>query len=113
MYDIICQWALYLKQHMLEYLDELHIDLADFATELCYVISKLHWHSHKEEGHVWFSLNYIPSCRHTDNKGIERRWWEIQPIASSTRMMGPGGRQGSLNDVWGFTNWLKLISLDK
>ena len=25
--------------------------------------------------------------------------------------MGPGGRQGTLNDVWRFANWVKLIGL--
>ena len=110
-YDIICQWVLWAQQQIEEYPKELQVVLADYKEELFYAIGKLHWHGHKEDGHSRFSLNYIPGSGRTDGEGIERRWWDIQPIATSTRMMGPGGRQGTLNDVWGFANWVKLIEL--
>ena len=111
MYDIICQFIIYAAEQMEEYPEDLRTELADFKKELLYAIGKLHWHGHKPKGHSRYSLNYIPGAARTDGEGIERRWWDIQPLASSTRMMGPGGRQGALNDTWGFANWVKLIGL--
>ena len=110
MYDIACQWAQHLQQRVAEMPEDLRVDVAKIS-ELRYAIGKLHWHGHKPEGHSRYSLNYIPGMCRTDGEGVERRWWDIQPIANSTRMMGPGSRQGSLNDVWNFANWLKTIGL--
>lgn len=110
MYDIVCQWALHLEERMADMPEDLWIEVAKFR-ELRYAIGKLHWHGHKKEGHSRFSLNYLFGSNRTDGEGVERRWWDIQPIANSTKMMGPGGREATLNDVWGFANWLKTIGL--
>ena len=110
MYDIVCQWTLHLEQRMGEMPDHMRVEVAKLS-ELRWAIGKLHWHGHKPEGHSRFSLNYVPFSGRTDGEGIERRWWDIQPIANSTKMMGPGGRQAILNDVFGFANWLKTIGL--
>ena len=111
MYDIICQFIIYAAERMEEYSEDLRTELADFKKELLYAIGKLHWHGHKPEGHSRYSLNYILGAARTDGEGIERHWWDIQPLAISTYMMGLGGHQGALNDIWGFANWVKLIRL--
>lgn len=110
MYDIICQYALYLEQRVAELPEDLRIAVAKLS-ELRYAIGKLHWHGHKQEGHSRYSLNYIPGANRTDGEGIERIWWDVQPLAASTKMMGPGGRQAQLNDAWGFNNWLKTMGM--
>ncbi|GJF00552.1 CxC2 domain-containing protein [Phanerochaete sordida] len=110
MYDIVCQWAVHLEARMADMPEDLRIQVARFK-ELRYAIGKLHWHGHKKEGHSRFSLNYLFGSSRTDGEGIERRWWDIQPVANSTKMMGPGGREATLNDVWGFANWMKTIGL--
>ena len=109
-YDIACQWAVWLEKRMAEMPEDVRVEVPNFS-ELRYAIGKLHWHGHKQEDHSRFSLNYLPGSARTDGEGIERRWWDIQPIANSTKMMGPGGRQAILNDVFGFANWLKTIGL--
>jgi hypothetical protein len=32
-------------------------------------------------------------------------------MGTTTREMGPGSRHDTLDDVWGYWNWLKLTSL--
>ena len=71
----------------------------------------MHAYAHQWECQLEFNPRLKPAFGLTDGEGVERRWWDIQPIANSTRMMGPGGRQGVLNDVWGFANWLKTRGL--
>ncbi|GJE98381.1 CxC2 domain-containing protein [Phanerochaete sordida] len=110
MYDIVCQWAIHLEERMADMPEDLRTQVARFK-ELRYAIGKLHWHGHKKDGHSRFSLNYLFGSGRTDGEGIERRWWDIQPVANSTKMMGPGGREAALNDVWGFANWMKTIGL--
>ncbi|KAF7795849.1 hypothetical protein EIP86_007016 [Pleurotus ostreatoroseus] len=112
-YDIMCQWLVYLLQRLAELPPEFRPSRVPTAEELLWGIGKLHWHSHKPVGHSRFSLNFIPGAGRCDGEGIERRWWVIQPITSSTRMMGPGSRQGTLNDQFGYMNWRNLVKLDQ
>lgn len=110
LYDIVCQWALHAQERNDELPAHLRIQLPPLSS-LRYGIGKLHWHGHKQEGHSQFSLNYKPHNARTDGEGIERRWWDIQPIVASTKMMGPGSRQGTLNDQWNYANHRKLVNL--
>ncbi|KAJ7210362.1 hypothetical protein GGX14DRAFT_565567 [Mycena pura] len=58
-----------------------------------------------------FSLNLVPGSAQTDGEGIERPWAHIGGVASSTREMGPGSRDDTLDSHWSFWNWTKLIGL--
>lgn len=40
----------------------------------------------------------------TDGEEVEREWLHINPVALSTRLMGPGGRHNTLDDHWGAWN---------
>lgn len=97
-YDIACQWAIHLEERMAEMPEDVRMKVSAFRVkvsafkELRYVIGKLHWHGHKQEDHSRFSLNYILGSNHTDGEGIKWRWWDIQPIANSTKLIGPDGR---------------------
>ena len=46
-----------------------------------------------------------------NGEAIERGWWWIQPVANATKQMGPGQRQGVLEDQFGFSNWRKIIKM--
>ncbi|KAH9899133.1 hypothetical protein C8Q73DRAFT_639748 [Cubamyces lactineus] len=105
-YDIACQWSKGLKDRLAEFPEHVRIEVPD---DTDYSIPKLHYHSHKQIDHSKHSMNYRPGAGRTDGEGIERRWWWIQPIATSTKMMGPGQRQGVLEDQWGYANWRKYV----
>ncbi|KAF7795561.1 hypothetical protein EIP86_006723 [Pleurotus ostreatoroseus] len=113
MYDIVCHWMTYLGQRIAELPPEYRPSRFPSEQELMWAIGKLHWYSHKAADHSRYSLNFIPGAGRSDGEGIERRWWIMQPITSSTKMMGPGSRQGTLNDQFGFMNWRNLVKLGK
>ena len=109
-YDIACQWSLYLQDRLKAFPPHLQISLPD-AKELRYAIGKLHWHSHKSEGHSRYSLNVIDGCGRINGEYSERDWWVMQPITGAAKLMGPGGHHSSLNDIFGYSNWRKIIGI--
>ncbi|RDX40788.1 hypothetical protein OH76DRAFT_1365678 [Lentinus brumalis] len=106
-YDIACQWSKGLLERIAKFPSHLRIPLP--TGTLKYVIPKLHWGAHERKNHSQYSLNYIPGAARLDGEGIERRWWWIQPVANSTKSMGPGRRQGCLEDQWSYANWRKIV----
>lgn len=108
-YDIACQWWKGLSERLAEFPSHLQIPLPDGT--IAYVIPKLHYASHKQDGHSPFSLNFRLGSVRLDGEGIERRWWWIQPVVSSTRVMGPGSRQGVLEDQLSYSNWRKTVEI--
>ncbi|OJT12474.1 hypothetical protein TRAPUB_10982 [Trametes pubescens] len=108
-YDIACQWSKNLLERIASFPAGIQIDIPEGS--IMYAIPKLHFRSHIQEGHSPYSLNYRKGCARNDGEGIERRWWDIQPITGSTKMMGPGQRQGVLEDHLGYGNWRKFVEL--
>ncbi|KAI9069790.1 hypothetical protein FKP32DRAFT_1559042 [Trametes sanguinea] len=110
-YDIACQWSKSLVERIANLPSHIQIPVPEGS--IMYVIPKLHYNSHQQLDHSKFSLNYRVGCARTDGEGIERHWWWLQPIANSTKVMGPGMRQGMLEDQWGYSNWRKTVDLGK
>ncbi|KAJ7076920.1 hypothetical protein C8R43DRAFT_1143595 [Mycena crocata] len=108
-YDILCQWWKKLKERLLKLppLLRLRISLALMR----FVIPKMHIHAHMVACQVLFSLNFLLGAGQTDGEGIERPWANIGGVATSTREQGPGFRADTLDDHWGFWNWIKLTLL--
>ncbi|KAJ6489830.1 hypothetical protein C8R45DRAFT_826294, partial [Mycena sanguinolenta] len=108
-YNIVCQWWKRLRSCLakLPKLVRLRIVLA-----ICrFVIPKLHIEGHTLLCKVSYSLNLVPGSAQTDGKGIERPWANISGVASSTREMGPGSREDTLNNHWAWWNWQKLLGM--
>ncbi|KAJ7084767.1 hypothetical protein B0H15DRAFT_951268 [Mycena belliarum] len=105
-YDIVCQWWKHLLERLLKLppLLRLRISLAFVR----FVIPKMHIHSHTLACQVLFSLNLLLGAGQTDGEGIERPWANIGGVATSTREQGPGARHDTLDDHWGYWNWVKL-----
>ncbi|KAJ7116141.1 hypothetical protein C8R43DRAFT_845374, partial [Mycena crocata] len=53
-------------------------------------------------------LNFLLGAGQTDREGIERPWANIGGVATSIREQGPGARHDTLDDHWGYWNWVKL-----
>ncbi|KAJ7814307.1 hypothetical protein B0H13DRAFT_2242773 [Mycena leptocephala] len=108
-YDICCQWSKYLLDRLKKLPPLVRLNLV--LNLVRFVIPKLHIYGHKLLCQLLYSLNYTPGAARTDGEGIERPWANVGPVATSTREMGPGGRQDTLNDHWGHWNWIKLVGL--
>ena len=58
-----------------------------------------------------FSLNFTPHVGRTDGEAPERGWAATNAVANSTKEMGPGSRQDTLDDHFSDYNWRKVSSM--
>ncbi|KAF8869244.1 hypothetical protein BD779DRAFT_1614570 [Infundibulicybe gibba] len=108
-YDIACQWSRNLFKRMSTYPPYLHIRQSTKA--ITFAIPKFHLPAHRERCQITYSLNFLPRVGRTDGEAPERGWAALNPVASSTKEMGPGSRRDTLDDILGDYNWRKITSL--
>ncbi|KAF9543190.1 hypothetical protein CPC08DRAFT_649965 [Agrocybe pediades] len=105
-YDIACQWSLKLWERMKIYPNWMHIDHEN-KTTFRFLVPKFHLPAHIKPCHTKYSFNFNKDVGRTDGEGVERGWSFINPIATSTREMGPGSRRDTIDDHFGDWNWKK------
>ncbi|KAG1789189.1 uncharacterized protein HD556DRAFT_1433840 [Suillus plorans] len=108
-YDIACQWSKHLQERMVKYPSRIHINCTDkFIT---FLVPKFHLPAHILPCQITYSHNFIRGMGRTDGEAPERGWANINPIATSTREMGPGARCDTIDDHFGDFNWKKVTNL--
>ncbi|KAG1784907.1 uncharacterized protein HD556DRAFT_1451293 [Suillus plorans] len=108
-YDIACQWSKNLRERIVKYPDRIHVDCANkFVT---FLVPKFHLPAHILACQITYSHNLLRGMGRTDGEAPERGWANINPIATSTRKMGPGARRDTLDDHFGDFNWKKVTNL--
>jgi len=110
-YDIACQWSKHLWSRMLSLPSALHMDHA--SKNVVFLVPKFHLPAHIEQCQVDFSFNLSRNVGRTDGEAPERGWANMNPIASSTKEMGPGSRRDTLDDHFGDWNWKRCTQLGK
>jgi hypothetical protein len=108
-YDIACQWHKKLWHCMAAFPVSMQL-LPAFKT-ISFFIPKFHLPAHIEECQTSFSFNFKSGVGRTDGEAPERGWANINPVASSTKEMGPGARRDTLDDYFGDSNWKKVVTL--
>ncbi|KAJ6451458.1 hypothetical protein C8R45DRAFT_1057134 [Mycena sanguinolenta] len=108
-YDIMCQWSKNLKERLLLLPPTLHLHLAQLFVK--FVIPKLHIFGHLRLCQETFSLLFTLGSVQADMEGIERIWSSSGLMGASTREMGPGSRQDTLDDFWHYWNWGKVVGM--
>ncbi|KAG1720793.1 uncharacterized protein EDB91DRAFT_1256828 [Suillus paluster] len=78
-----------------------------------FFVPKFHLPAHIEQCQTLFSFNFKSRVGRTDGEAPECGWANINPVASSTKEMGPGARRDTLNDYFGDSNSKKIVGLDK
>ncbi|KIK49691.1 hypothetical protein GYMLUDRAFT_117283, partial [Collybiopsis luxurians FD-317 M1] len=108
-YDIVCQWS----QKCFERLKSLppSVRLTAVCRILAFVIPKLHILGHVIKCQEKYNLLYTLGAAMADMEGIERVWSGSGLLGTSTREMGPGSRQNTIEDYWHNWNWQKTVSL--
>ncbi|KAJ7733908.1 hypothetical protein B0H16DRAFT_1327784 [Mycena metata] len=109
-YDIVCQWHIHVWDRMRVYRDvDITIDgLHKFVT---FLIPKFHLPAHIEECNLKFSFNLTRNVGQTDGEAPERGWANANPLARSTKEMGPGSRRDTLDDHFNDWNHGRIIAL--
>ncbi|KAG1837469.1 hypothetical protein C8R48DRAFT_751632 [Suillus tomentosus] len=108
-YDIACQWHKNLWARMSTIPSNLHLD--HLTKSIRFFIPKFHLPAHILKCQTMFSFNFSKHVGRTDGEAPERGWSNINPIASSTKEMGPGSRRDTLDDHFGDWNWKKVVGL--
>ncbi|KAJ6576737.1 hypothetical protein B0H10DRAFT_1836766, partial [Mycena sp. CBHHK59/15] len=94
-YDIACQYSKNFWARMLGLPTAMHLVI--------------------EQARVWFKVPnfhlppHKPACR-THGETVEQNWEFTNGAAASTKMMGLGTRHATLEDLFGFHNWRRLVS---
>ncbi|KAJ7019538.1 hypothetical protein C8F04DRAFT_1276138 [Mycena alexandri] len=108
-YDIVCQWHIHVWDRMRTYRDiDITIDSDIFMT---FLIPKFHLPAHIEECNLKFSFNLTRDVGQTDGEAPERGWANANPLARSTKEMGPGSRRDTLDDHFNDWNHKRIIAL--
>ncbi|KAG6826212.1 hypothetical protein H0H92_000691 [Tricholoma furcatifolium] len=108
-YDIACQWSINLRDRLLQ-LDPSFL-IFDGGSYLRFVVPKFHLPAHVESCQKWYSLNYTEGAGRTDGEAPERGWAEVNPLATSTKEMGPGSRRDTLDAHFSDYNWRKIVKM--
>ncbi|KAG1871548.1 hypothetical protein F4604DRAFT_1881169 [Suillus subluteus] len=108
-YDIACQWNKNLWSCMSAFPHEYCIDNDNKL--VTFLVPKFHLPAHIASCQTRFSFNFIKGVGQTDGEALERGWADINPIATSTREMGPGSRRDTIDDHFNDWNWKKVCAM--
>ncbi len=111
-YDIACQWSKNLVARVQTFQEQLQQGFHNVKVWK-FSVPKFHLPAHGDPCQSTFSLNYLCHTARTDGEGIERGWSHINPIATSTREMGPGFRHDTLDAHWSAMNWRKITGMGR
>ncbi|KAJ7073296.1 hypothetical protein B0H15DRAFT_793030 [Mycena belliarum] len=106
-YDIACQWQVNLPARMEKMPEHLRLDLS--KTTVTFGLPVWHASAHEKTCQAQNSLTYMVGAGRTDGEGIERTWSVLNPMAWSTKEMGPGARHDAMEDRIDHHNFEKNI----
>ncbi|KAJ7749743.1 hypothetical protein B0H16DRAFT_1725007 [Mycena metata] len=109
-YDIACQWHIHIWDRLRDYQDET-ITIDGAGMFFTFLVPKFHLPAHIEECNLNFSFNLTRCVGQTDGEAPERGWANANPLARSTKEMGPGSRRDMLDDHFNDANHKKIIGL--
>lgn len=108
-YDIACQWNKNLWSRMSAFPHKYHINHDEKV--ITFLVPKFHLPAHIARCQTRFSFNFIKGVGRTDGEAPERGWADINPLATSTREMGPGSRRDTIDDHFNDWNWKKVCAM--
>lgn len=108
-YDVACQWYKNFWTRILALPDRLQLPVDPSA--LTFKVPKFHLASHEQKCQPAFSFNFAKWVGVVNGEGVERLWAWLKGSGPSTTEMGPGNRRGTLDDLCGFSNWRKIVTI--
>ncbi|KAK7026145.1 hypothetical protein R3P38DRAFT_2529348 [Favolaschia claudopus] len=109
-YDIACQWHIHLLERLTHYNDDA-LSMDGTGKFITFLVPKFHLPAHIEDCNLKFSFNLTRDVGQTDGEAPERGWADANPMARSTKEMGPGFRRDTLDDYFNDVNHKKIIAL--
>ncbi|KAJ7026606.1 hypothetical protein C8F04DRAFT_966262 [Mycena alexandri] len=107
-YDIACQYGKNFWKRMTDLPGEFHIKLS--PDRVWFKVPNFHLPPHKRPCHSPFSFHWMWGAGRTHGETVEQNWEFTNGAAASTKMMGLGSRAATLEDLFGFHNWRRLVA---
>ncbi|KAJ7025446.1 hypothetical protein C8F04DRAFT_1212864 [Mycena alexandri] len=107
-YDIACQYGKKFWEHMLSLPDNFHINIS--PDRVWFKVPNFHLPPHKPPCHSLFSFHWMWGAGRTHGETVEQNWEFTNGATASTKMMGLGSRASTLEDLFGFHNWRRLVA---
>ncbi|KAJ7794073.1 hypothetical protein B0H14DRAFT_3497397 [Mycena olivaceomarginata] len=108
-YDIACQYYVNFWQRMERMPGEWWLKLR--RDYVIWKVPNFHLPPHKPWCHSPFSFHFMRGAGMTTGEGVEQNWAFSNGAAGSTRLMGPGARHATLEDVFGFHNYDRTLAM--
>jgi hypothetical protein len=108
-YDIACQYAVHFWSRMSNFPEQMRPTVA--PGNLWWKVPNFHLPPHKKPCHSAYSFHWMWGAGMTHGEGVEQNWAFSNGAAASTRLMGPGGWQACLEDVFGFHNYDRVLAM--
>ncbi|KAJ7429994.1 hypothetical protein B0H11DRAFT_2264473 [Mycena galericulata] len=110
-YDIACQYAINFWERMNKMPERMRLKLA--PSNVWWKVPNFHLPPHKPKCHSAYSFHWMWGAGMTHGEGVEQNWSFSNGAAASTRLMGPGSRQATLEDVFGFHNYDRVLAMHR
>ncbi|KAJ7605673.1 hypothetical protein DFH06DRAFT_1348526 [Mycena polygramma] len=110
-YDIACQYAMTFWQRMTGLPDGMQLKIG--SDNVWWKVPNFHLPPHKRPCHSPYSFHWMWGAGMTHGEGVEQNWSFSNGAAGSTRLMGPGSRQATLEDIFGFHNYDRLLAMHR
>ncbi|KAJ7795078.1 hypothetical protein B0H14DRAFT_3496404 [Mycena olivaceomarginata] len=110
-YDIACQYSIKFWERQLKMPEWMRLRMP--PKNLLWKVPNFHLPPHKDKCHGPYSFHFMWGARMTHGEGVEQNWAFSNGAAASTRLMGPGARQATLEDVFGFHNYDRVLAMHR
>lgn len=110
-YDIACQYYKNFWQRMAAMPEHLRLSIPQ--EDIWWMVPNFHLPPHEPPCHSPYSFHYMPGAGLTHGEGVEQNWSFSNGAAASTKLMGPGSRHATLEDVFGFHNYDRQLAMRK
>ncbi|KAJ7435889.1 hypothetical protein B0H11DRAFT_1755463 [Mycena galericulata] len=107
-YDVVCQYSKNIWSRMDGLPKELHLPID--RARVWFKIPNFRIPGHKKSCHSPYSFHYMWGAGRTHGETVEQNWEFTNGAAASTKMMGVGSRHSTLEDLFGFHNWRRLVA---
>ncbi|KAF9019901.1 hypothetical protein BDZ89DRAFT_1093800 [Hymenopellis radicata] len=102
-YDIACNYEVHFWERLAKLPEQWRRRFQPGQVVFC--IPKFHLWAHKSACHGPYSFNFLPGAGRTDSEIIKRNWSVTNRAAAQTKIMGPGARQDTLEDIFSSHNF--------
>ncbi|KAJ7300377.1 hypothetical protein DFH08DRAFT_725398 [Mycena albidolilacea] len=110
-YDIACQFGNHFWERQSKFPAERRLTFPE--SYILWKVPNFHLAAHKPVCHAPFSFHFMWGAGMTHGEGVEQNWAFSNGAAASTRLMGPGSRQATLEDVFGFHNYDRVLAMHR